>query len=86
MLIGLPACLLAGLTATFAPLVGSLILAPVALGVRWVDRIAAIGDRLEPASSIPGVLVTAVLGGAILGFARWSGETTARRGAMNEAA
>ena len=86
MLVGLPACLLAGLTATFAPLVGSLILAPVALGVRWVDRIAAIGDRLEPASSIPGVLVTAVLGGAILGLARWSGDTTARRGAMNEAA
>jgi len=85
MLIGLPACLLAGLTASSMPYIGSLILAPVGLGVRWVDRVAALGEQLEPASSIPGALVTLVLGGAVLGFARWSGAADERRGAMNEA-
>jgi competence protein ComEC len=44
MLIGLPACLLAGLTASSMPYIGSLILAPVGLGVRWVDRVAALGE------------------------------------------
>jgi hypothetical protein len=62
---------------------GSPLIARIAL--RWVDRVAALGEQLEPASSIPGALVTLVLGGAVLGFARWSGAADERRGAMNEA-
>ena len=37
-------------------------------------------------SPIAGALVALLLGGAILGFARWSGATGEPRGAMNETA
>jgi competence protein ComEC len=44
MLYGLPACLLAGALPVAAPLV----MAPVGLGVRWIDAVATVGARLEP--------------------------------------
>jgi len=87
MLIGLPACLSAGLLAPVAPTLGRILLAPVALGVRWVDRVSIIGDRLEPTSPIPGVVVTLTVGVLALGWARWRdrpGASRVGRGAMNE--
>ena len=44
MLYGLPAGLLAG----FVPAVAPVVMFPCRLGVRWVDIVAMLGDRLEP--------------------------------------
>jgi competence protein ComEC len=44
MLYGLPAGLLAGAVPPIAPVV----MFPCRLGVRWVDTVAALGERLEP--------------------------------------
>jgi competence protein ComEC len=44
MLYGLPAGLLAG----FVPQVAGIVMFPCRLGVRWVDTVAVLGDRLEP--------------------------------------
>lgn len=44
MLYGLPA----GLLAAAVPLVSSLVMFPVRLGVRWVDTVAVVADALEP--------------------------------------
>ena len=44
MLYGLPAGLLAGAV----PAVGGVVMFPCRIGVRWVDTVAAIGERLEP--------------------------------------
>jgi competence protein ComEC len=44
MLYGLPAGLLAG----FVPPVASIVMFPCRIGVRWVDTVAVLGDRLEP--------------------------------------
>jgi competence protein ComEC len=47
MLYGLPAGLVAGAVPALAPLV----MLPCRIGVRWVDLIAALGQRLEPGGS-----------------------------------
>ncbi len=82
MLYGLPAGLLAGLLAGWAPAVAGALLWPVRLGTRWVDTVAAIGARLEPAPPWPwvgwcvvAVLVVgvAVLGRPGAGGVRWRG-------------
>jgi competence protein ComEC len=44
MLYGLPACILAGAVPPLAPVV----VAPVGVGVRWIDAVAAIGAAVEP--------------------------------------
>ncbi len=44
MLYGLPA----GLVAGFVPAVAPVVMLPCRLGVRWVDTIAVLGERLEP--------------------------------------
>ncbi|MET0143974.1 MAG: ComEC/Rec2 family competence protein [Ilumatobacteraceae bacterium] len=44
MLFGLPACLLAGAVPVIAPVV----VAPVAIGVRWVDAVATVAAAAEP--------------------------------------
>jgi competence protein ComEC len=44
MLYGLPASLLAGAVPVVAPLV----MAPVDVGVRWIDAVATIGAAVEP--------------------------------------
>ena len=44
MLYGLPACIVAGGVPTVAPVV----MAPVGLGVRWIDAVATVGAAVEP--------------------------------------
>jgi competence protein ComEC len=44
MLYGLPACLVAGALPVFGPVV----MAPVGVGVRWIDAVATAGATLEP--------------------------------------
>jgi competence protein ComEC len=44
MLVGLPACLLAG----FVPFVAPVVMAPVGWCVWWVDAVATVGAALEP--------------------------------------
>ena len=44
MLYGLPACLVAGVVPVVAPVV----MAPVAVGVRWIDAVATVGAAVEP--------------------------------------
>jgi competence protein ComEC len=76
MLLGLPACLIAGALGGISPDLGWLALAPVALGVRWVDQISIIGDRIEPESSVYGIVVTLAVGVA----AQYRFEWRRRRG------
>jgi len=45
MLYGLPACALAGLVPPLAPVM----MAPVGIGVRWIDAVATVGAAAEPA-------------------------------------
>jgi competence protein ComEC len=68
MLYGLPAGLLAGAVPALAPLV----MLPCRIGVRWVDLVAALGQRLEPggAATWAGwVLVVGVVGVLVAGRA-----------------
>jgi competence protein ComEC len=44
MLYGLPACILAGAVPALAPVA----MAPVGVGVRWIDAVATIGAAVEP--------------------------------------
>ena len=44
MLYGLPA----GLVAGFVPQVAPIVMFPCRLGVRWVDTVAVLGERVEP--------------------------------------
>ena len=44
MLYGLPACLVAGVVPVVAPVV----MAPVGIGVRWIDAVATVGAAVEP--------------------------------------
>jgi competence protein ComEC len=44
MLYGLPACILGGAVPALAPVV----MAPVGVGVRWIDAVATIGAAVEP--------------------------------------
>jgi competence protein ComEC len=48
MLYGLPAGLISGAAPSVAPMV----MFPCRLGVRWVDTVAALGQRLEPEGSV----------------------------------
>jgi competence protein ComEC len=48
MLYGLPAALAAGVVVDDAPWVATLLLLPARVGVRWVDTVAALGQRVEP--------------------------------------
>jgi competence protein ComEC len=70
MLYGLPAGLLAGAVPPLAPVV----MFPCRLGVRWVDTVAVLGERLEPdgATVIAGwvVLVVAVCALIVAGVRR----------------
>ena len=65
MLYGLPAGLLAGATAGPLPWVADVVMLPCRLGVRWVDTVAALGERLEPGGRASwfgwGVLVVAIV-------------------------
>ena len=45
MLYGLPACALAGLVPPLAPVM----MAPVGIGVRWIDAVGTVGAAAEPA-------------------------------------
>src|SRR5690606_27022351 len=47
MLYGLPA----GLVAGFVPPVAPVVMFPCRVGVRWVDTVAVLGERLEPSGS-----------------------------------
>ncbi|HSL74645.1 MAG TPA: ComEC/Rec2 family competence protein [Ilumatobacteraceae bacterium] len=49
MLYGLPAGLLAGTIGDAVPWLGSAVMLPARVGTRWVDTIAILGARLEPA-------------------------------------
>jgi competence protein ComEC len=60
MLVGLPACLLAGAV----PALGVLVV-PVGWGVRWIDMVATVGAGLEPDARWT-VLGWCVLGGSIV--------------------
>ena len=44
MLYGLPAALVAG----WVPVLAGVVMFPARLGVRWVDTVAVIGERVEP--------------------------------------
>jgi hypothetical protein len=48
MLYGLPAALAAGVVVEEAPWLAALLLLPARVGVRWVDTVAALGQRVEP--------------------------------------
>ena len=68
MLYGLPA----GLVAGHVPALAGPLLAPVAVGVRWVDAVAVLGARLEPGptgQAVGWALLAAGVGGA-LAFSR----------------
>lgn len=62
MLYGLPASLLAAVVPPVAPLV----MFPARIGVRWVDTVAQIAERLEPSSARVAVGIQAVLAAATL--------------------
>ncbi len=62
---------MAGALGGISPDLGRLALAPVALGVRWVDQISIIGDRIEPESSVYGIVVTLTVGVAALYRFEW---------------
>lgn len=61
MLYGLPAGLVAGAVPPLAPVV----MFPCRVGVRWVDTVAALGERVEPggAATWIGWMVLAIVGG-----------------------
>jgi competence protein ComEC len=61
MLYGLPASLVAGAV----PAVRSVLMAPVALGTRWVDTVAAVAAALERQPPWNVVVVIVFLGGSI---------------------
>jgi competence protein ComEC len=48
MLYGLPAALAAGVVVDEAPWLATVLLLPARVGVRWVDTVAALGQRVEP--------------------------------------
>lgn len=60
MLVGLPAGLVAGAVPAIAPIV----MLPCRVGVRWVDTVAAVGERAEPGGMATWV-GWVVLGGAV---------------------
>jgi competence protein ComEC len=72
MLYGLPAAVVAGAVADGAPWLASLLLLPARVGVRWVDTVALLGERLEPPPPWPwiGWIAVAVATGVIATAAR----------------
>jgi competence protein ComEC len=64
MLYGLPAGLLAG----FVPQTAEAVMLPCRLGVRWVDTIALLGERIEPGGAVTWV-GWSVLGVAVVAIA-----------------
>jgi competence protein ComEC len=75
MLYGLPASLVAGAV----PAVRSVLMAPVALGTRWVDAVAAVAAALERHPPWNVVVVVVFLGGSLCAV-RASGRHEAGRG------
>ena len=73
MLYGLPACLVAGAIPAVAPVV----MAPVGVGVRWIDAVATVGARLEPGPPWSWLcwLALAALLGAVVAASRRTGPT-----------
>jgi competence protein ComEC len=61
MLYGLPAAVVAGVVAGDAPWLASVLLQPARVGVRWVDTVAALGERLEPPPPWPWIGWAAVV-------------------------
>lgn len=68
MLVGLPACLVAGALPALAPIVMS----PVGWGVWWVDAVATVGARAEPPArwSVAGWFAVAAVVGWLLRTSR----------------
>jgi hypothetical protein len=65
MLVGLPACLVAGVV---PPPLAAVVMAPVGWGVWWVDAVATVAAAAEPAppwSWLGGVVVLLVVGGLV---------------------
>jgi len=62
MLYGLPAALVAGAVPAVAPFV----MFPCRLGVRWVDTVAVVGERLEPTGDLVWVGWAALVAAAVL--------------------
>jgi competence protein ComEC len=50
MLYGLPA----GLVAGFVPALAPVVMFPCRIGVRWVDTVAVLGERIEPGGTATG--------------------------------
>ena len=64
MLYGLPAGIVAGQFAASAPVLAAVVMAPATVGTRWVDLVATLAARLEPAppvSVLGWVVVAAVV-------------------------
>jgi competence protein ComEC len=51
MFYGLPAGLVAGLSADVAPVVATIVMLPCRVGVRWVDTVATVAAGLEPSGA-----------------------------------
>jgi competence protein ComEC len=66
MLYGLPAGLVVGVL----PRLGPLLMAPAALGTRWVDTVAMLGARLEPSPPWPFVGWAVIAVGLVVVVAR----------------
>jgi len=65
MMVGLPVAIIASL---FPPL-AQIMLPPIELGVWWVDIVARIAQRVEPASPIPGIVASLVVAALVVGVA-----------------
>ena len=72
MLVGLPACLLAGIV----PAVGPVVMAPVGWGVWWVDAVATVAAAAEPSAPWSWLGWLAVL--AVVGMLLWASRTRLR--------
>ena len=65
MTVGLPVAVVASLV----PPLAHIMLPPIELGVWWVDIVARIADRVEPASAVPGVVASLVVTVVVVGVA-----------------
>jgi len=65
MMVGLPVAIVASL---FPPL-AHIMLPPIELGVWWVDIVARLAQRIEPASPVPGIVASLVVSVIVIGVA-----------------